>query len=153
MSNQDRRQFGRVPLKRSIALQFDRFESFVTEVSANISETGMFITTADAQPPGTIFEFLFTLGDDFTLIEGEAEVVWVHREGSEDDKPTGMGARFRRLDDDSRAIIRRLVERYAADGHDPFDLEEEAPVEEAPVEEVPVEEVPVEEVPVEEAPV
>ena len=123
----------RVPFEQSIAVRFDRFDRFVSEVSANISETGMFITTWQPKPSGSVFEFEFTLGDDFTLIEGEAKVVWVRRQGAGPDKPRGMGVQFRRLSEDSRALIRRLVAEHVAGGHTPFQLEAAAPVEEVPV--------------------
>ncbi len=116
----------RIPFARPIAVRFERFDSFVEEVSSNLSETGMFITTRSPAQPGQVFELQFTLGEDFALIEGAAEVVWVRERAVGPDQPAGMGVRFVRLDDSSRAVIRRLVSAYRAAGEEPFDVEQAA---------------------------
>ncbi|MFQ5350955.1 MAG: PilZ domain-containing protein, partial [Thermoanaerobaculia bacterium] len=99
----------RVPIERPIAIRFDRFDDFVDEVSVNLSTTGMFIRTRDPRQPGSVFNFQFQLGEDFSLIEGRAEVVWQRQHGEGADKPPGMGVKFLDLDVSSQQLIDRLT--------------------------------------------
>lgn len=99
----------RLDLRRKVSLKFKEFQGFVNEYSENVSTGGMFIRTPSPQPPGSVFDFEFTLGDGYTLIHGIGEVVWV-RDGDEGfDRPAGMGVRFLSLDPDSRKLIDRMV--------------------------------------------
>jgi uncharacterized protein (TIGR02266 family) len=98
----------RVPIERPIAIRFDRFDDFVEEMSVNLSSSGMFIRTRNPRPPGSVFDFQFQLGDDFSLIEGRAEVIW-RRRSEGPDKPPGMGVKFASLDVSSQRLIARLV--------------------------------------------
>lgn len=113
----------RVPLEQAIALRFLHLNDFVDELSANVSAGGMFLRTGNPHPVGSIFEFEFRLGDDFTLIEGKAQVVWVRRR-PDGDRPAGMGVRFVELDDESRRVVLRMVAEHAGRGGDPFELED-----------------------------
>ncbi len=99
----------RVPIERPIAIRFDRFDDFVEEVSVNLSTSGMFIQTRDPRPPGSVFNFQFQLGEDFSLIEGRAEVVWRRRQSEGPEKPPGMGVQFVNLDVASQRLIDRLI--------------------------------------------
>jgi uncharacterized protein (TIGR02266 family) len=99
----------RVPLERAIAIRFDRFDDFVDEVSVNLSATGMFIRTREPRPPGAVFNFQFQLGEDFSLIEGRAEVIWRRRLSEGPDRPPGMGVKFLNLDVPSQKLIDRLI--------------------------------------------
>lgn len=114
----------RVPLEIKVTLSFEKFSGFLTEFSANISMGGMFIKTASPQPEGTQFQLEFKLSDDFKLIQGSAEVVWVRGEDEGPGRPVGMGVRFLDLDEASRALIAKIVERHQAEGGQPFDLEQ-----------------------------
>jgi uncharacterized protein (TIGR02266 family) len=104
-------QTDRVPIERPIAIRFDRFDDFVDEVSLNLSTTGMFIQTRDPRPPGAVFKFQFQLGEDFSLIEGRAEVVWRRRHREGPDKLPGMGVKFLNLDVPSQQLINRLIKQ------------------------------------------
>lgn len=118
----------RIPLERKISLKFKEFRGFITEYSANISEGGMFITTDAPQPPGAVFDFEFRLADDdFQIIHGIGEVVWVRDEPAGADEPPGMGIRFLHLAEGSRDLIRRMVDEHEQSGGTPFDLESQAP--------------------------
>ena len=118
----------RIPLERKISLKFKEFRGFITEYSSNISLGGMFITTEAPQPPGSVFDFEFRLADDdFQLIHGIGEVVWVREEASGPDHPPGMGIRFLHLGEGSRDLVRRMVDEHERGGGTPFDLEGHAP--------------------------
>ena len=109
-------QTNRVKIEQAIAIRFDRFDNFVDEVSVNLSTNGMFIRTRDPRPPGSVFNFQFQLGEDFSLIEGRAEVVWRRRFSEGSDKPAGMGVKFVNLDVSSQQLIDRLiVQRHEAE--------------------------------------
>ena len=108
----------RVPFERTIILKFEQFSGFIKEYSANISMGGMFVRTTQLREPGSVFEFAFKLSDDYNLIQGVGEVVWVREEPE-----PGMGIRFLELDWESRKLIFRLVDQYIQDGGVPFDVE------------------------------
>lgn len=113
--NEGGQRYKRVDLQRKVSLKFKEFQGFITEYSENISAGGMFIRTKEPQQPGSIFDFEFTLGEDFTLIHGLGEVVWVRDEDEGFDRPAGMGVRFLSLDEKSRQLIDRMVaERLVA---------------------------------------
>ncbi len=102
-------RYPRADLRRKVSLKFKEFQGFVNEYSENVSAGGMFIRTTSPQPVGTVFDFEFTLGDDYTLIHGLGEVVWVRERDEGFDRPPGMGVRFLSLDPGSRKLIDRMV--------------------------------------------
>ncbi|MDX1631412.1 MAG: TIGR02266 family protein, partial [Thermoanaerobaculia bacterium] len=109
-------------------LKFKEFRGFITEYSANISPGGMFIITESPQEPGSVFDFEFRLADDdFQIIHGLGEVVWVREESGGPDRPRGMGIRFLHLDEGSRELIEKMVEEHVRSGGTPFDLDRAAP--------------------------
>lgn len=99
----------RVDLQRKVSLKFKEFQGFITEYSENLSIGGMFIRTVSPPPPGTVFDFEFTLGEDYRLIHGIGEVVWVRESDEGFDRPAGMGVRFLSLDPESQKLIERIV--------------------------------------------
>jgi molecular chaperone DnaK len=114
----------RVPLETRVQFKFDRFDGFISEYSANISPGGMFIRTRVPQPPGTVLDFEFRLGDGFELIRGRGEVVWNRLEDEGPARPGGMGLHFLDLAEGSRELIYRIVDQHVALGGTPFDLEQ-----------------------------
>ncbi len=101
----------RLRMERPISVRYENLEEFFDEVSVDLSESGMFLRSTDPRPPGAVFNFRFQLGEDLSLIEGRAEVVWTRRKPEGRDRPAGMGVRFLNLDVASRQLIRRLVEQ------------------------------------------
>ncbi len=92
-----------------IEIRFKLFDEFVEEVSENLSPSGMFIRAHRPLPPGSQFVFEFQLGEDFSLFQGTAEVVWTRRRSEGPDRPAGMGVRFVKLDLTSQKLVKRLV--------------------------------------------
>jgi molecular chaperone DnaK len=115
----------RVPLETRVQFKFDRFDGFISEYSANISPGGMFIRTRVPQPPGTVLDFEFRLGDGFELIRGRGEVVWNRLEDEGPARPGGMGIHFLELAEGSRELVYRIVDQHVALGGTPFDLEQQ----------------------------
>src|ERR1044072_76532 len=113
----------RVPLERKISLKVKEFRCFITEYSQNLSMGGMFIRTTSPKPVGTIFDFELSLTDDFKLVQGIGEVLWVRDVDDGPERPSGMGVRFLDLSSESRRLIQRIVEEQVAHGGPPFELE------------------------------
>jgi uncharacterized protein (TIGR02266 family) len=112
----------RVPLATKVQFKFDRFSGFISEYSANISPTGMFIVTGNPEPPGRVLDLEFRLGDGFEIIQGKGEVVWSRSVADGPNRPSGMGLRFVELSEGSKDLIYRIVDRYVQEGGTPFDL-------------------------------
>ncbi|MFH1261935.1 MAG: TIGR02266 family protein [Pseudomonadota bacterium] len=121
------RQASRAPIEIQVHLEFEKFSGFITEYSQNISEGGMFIQTKEPKPLGTVVSFEFKLANDFKLIQGLGEVVWVRTEDLSDDRPAGMGIKFADLDSQSRELIATMITNYVKRGGASFRLEEETP--------------------------
>lgn len=111
-----------MPLETRVLLKFDRFSGFISEFSSNVSQGGMFIRTRTAEPIGTVLDFGFRLGDDYELIHGRGEVVWVRTRDEAPERPAGMGIRFLELSAGSRELIRKMVDAYVQAGGTPFDV-------------------------------
>jgi uncharacterized protein (TIGR02266 family) len=112
----------RVPLATKVQFKFDRFSGFISEYSANISPTGMYIVSETPEPVGRILDLEFRLGDGFEIITGQGEVVWSRSVPEGPSRPPGMGIRFMELSPGSKDLIRRIVDQYVAQGGIPFDL-------------------------------
>src|SRR5207302_905476 len=70
----------------------------------------IFIFTKAAQPPGTRVRFTLELADGPALIHGEGEVTRVRPDKGDPSKPPGMELRFEPLDENSRAMIERMLQ-------------------------------------------
>jgi uncharacterized protein (TIGR02266 family) len=112
----------RVPLERKVILKFHHFGGFFIEYSANISLTGMFIKTDAPKAPGSVFIFEIWLGDEYKLVHGLGEVVWVRDDDEGLERPSGMGVRFLKIDAESRSVIERIVAEHLQRGGQVFDL-------------------------------
>jgi len=112
----------RVPLATKVQFKFDRFSGFLSEYSANISPTGMYIVASNPEPPGRVLDLEFRLGDGFEIIQGKGEVVWSRSLADGPNRPPGMGIRFVELSEGSKDLIYRIVDRYVQEGGTPFDL-------------------------------
>jgi len=112
----------RVPLATKVQFKFDRFSGFLSEYSANISPTGMYIVSSNPEPPGRVLDLEFRLGDGFEIIQGKGEVVWSRSVADGPNRPPGMGIRFVELSEGSKDLIYRIVDRYVQEGGTPFDL-------------------------------
>ena len=117
----------RVPLETRVQFKFDRFDGFISEYSANISPGGLFLRTRVPQPPGTVLDFEFRLGDGFELIRGRGEVVWNRLEDEGAARPAGMGLRFLSLGEGSKELIYRIVDQHVLQGGTPFDVTQRPP--------------------------
>ena len=88
-----------------VRCKFDSIIDFVETQSVNISRTGMFLTTPEVVPVGTMLELEVGLADGLSLLKGKAEVVRVSTS-----PPTGLGVRFVQLEAASQSLVDRIVD-------------------------------------------
>src|SRR6516162_7251386 len=86
-------------------------DEFIEHHSHDVSRGGIFIKTPSPFPPGTLLKFEIRIQDEQSVLAGVGRVVW-KREANEanDGAPGGMGVKFIKIDDKSKAIIQKLVE-------------------------------------------
>ena len=106
-------------------------DEFIENHSHDVSKGGIFVKTPTPFPPGTLLKFEIRLAGDKSVISGVGRVVWKREPtAAAQDKPAGMGVKFIKIDDASRAVIDRLVASKADAGSaytsDPAALEDEA---------------------------
>ena len=85
-------------------------DEFIENHSHDVSKGGIFIKTSTPFPQGTLLKFEIRLSGDQAVIAGVGRVVWkreANTSGSE--SPAGMGVKFIKIDENSRAVIDRLV--------------------------------------------
>jgi uncharacterized protein (TIGR02266 family) len=85
-------------------------DEFIENHSHDVSKGGIFIKTSTPFPQGTLLKFEIRLSGDQAVIAGVGRVVW-KREASTSgtESPAGMGVKFIKIDENSRAVIDRLV--------------------------------------------
>jgi len=118
----------RMPLETQVNIEFEKFSGFISEFSSNISVGGMFVKTNEPKPVGTVLSFEFKLADNFKLVQGFGEVIWVRNTDADPNKPAGMGIRFHEIDNTSKELITTMIDQYVKRGGKPFDLDSEGGV-------------------------
>lgn len=87
---------------------------FIEHHSYDVSRGGMFIKTPSPFPPGTLLKFEVKIADEQRVMQGVGRVVWKRDlDGNTPDDPAGMGIKFIKIDEASRAVIDKLVEGRA----------------------------------------
>ena len=114
----------------SFSLQFDSFRAFVDEYSSRLSERALFLVTDSPEAIGTAVEFSLGLSDEFRLLQGSGEVVWIVQESS-GETPSGMAIRILEVDEPTERLLARLVENQRKKGGKTFSVK--APPEAATV--------------------
>lgn len=104
----------RIPLAAHVRLQYASILDFHESQSVNISRSGMFVASDNPGPVGSLLDFEFCLEDGLVLLKGKGEVVRVTHAPL-----SGMGVRFRELDEESRKCIARIVEINEQEGRAP----------------------------------
>ncbi|HVY46030.1 MAG TPA: TIGR02266 family protein, partial [Minicystis sp.] len=86
-------------------------DEFIEHHSHDVSRGGIFIKTPSPFPPGTLLKFEIRIQDEQSVLAGVGRVVW-KREPAEagGETPAGMGVKFIKIDDKSKALISRLVD-------------------------------------------
>ena len=92
-------------------------DEFIDNHSHDVSKGGIFIKTPSPFPPGTLLKFEIRIAGDKAVIAGVGRVVWKREAAqSNSEQPAGMGVKFIKIDDPSRAVIDRLVDSKGGAG-------------------------------------
>ena len=87
-------------------------DEFIENHSHDVSRGGIFVKTPTPFPPGTLLKFEIRLAGDKSVISGVGRVVWKREpEHANSEAPAGMGVKFIKIDDKSKGVIQRLVEK------------------------------------------
>jgi uncharacterized protein (TIGR02266 family) len=85
-------------------------DEFIEHHSHDVSRGGMYIKTPSPFPPGTLLKFEVRIAEEKKVMQGVGRVVWKRdASGASPDAPAGMGVKFIKLDDESKAVIDRLI--------------------------------------------
>ncbi|HEX4446448.1 MAG TPA: TIGR02266 family protein [Polyangiaceae bacterium] len=106
-------------------------DEFIENHALDVSRGGIYIKTGSPFPPGTLLKFEIRLASDQALITGVGRVVWKRDSGQgTGDRPSGMGVKFIKVDDPSKAVIDKLVNTRTDAGR-AYESESETPSPEA----------------------
>ncbi|MBN2497818.1 MAG: TIGR02266 family protein [Deltaproteobacteria bacterium] len=141
--DQDRRQHTRVYVGLLVRVRYENVEQFVENFATNISAGGIFIQSRKLYPAGTLLKFEIQLKSGQSVLRGRGKVAWAREPSLPGAQPQlpGMGVRFTQLDEDSRRLIRRMIDKkktekqFTADESadlEDLDVEIEAPAPERP---------------------
>ena len=85
-------------------------DEFIENHSHDVSKGGVFIKTDKPFAIGTLLKFEIRLAADQPVIAGVGRVVWKRESPtSSSERPSGMGVKFIKIDDNSRATIDKLT--------------------------------------------
>jgi type IV pilus assembly protein PilZ len=99
-----------------LRVDYKRLNTFFADYAKNISKGGTFIRTSKPLDVGTEFVFVLSIPEQVNQLELRGEVIWtVMSDQATDDRPAGMGIRFRFEGDDERQSLERFVEGLMAD--------------------------------------
>ncbi|HEX7602314.1 MAG TPA: TIGR02266 family protein, partial [Polyangiaceae bacterium] len=92
-------------------------DEFIDNHSYDVSRGGVFIKTNTPFASGTLLKFEIRLAADQAVIAGVGRVVW-KREPAQaaPERPAGMGVKFIKVDDASRAVIEKVIQKEGAGG-------------------------------------
>jgi type IV pilus assembly protein PilZ len=96
----------------TLKVDYKRLNTFFADYTKNISKGGTFIKTNKPLAIGTEFVFVLSLPSQRDQLHLLGEVVWIVEEHeSTDEKPAGMGIRFKFNKDAEREHVQEFVER------------------------------------------
>lgn len=97
-------------LSMTVRYKSATLDEFIEHHSHDVSRGGMYIKTPQPFPPGTLLKFEVKIGSDQKLMQGVGRVVW-RRQSDEatESHPAGMGVKFIKLDEESKAMLGQLV--------------------------------------------
>jgi type IV pilus assembly protein PilZ len=94
-----------------LRVDYKRMNTFFADYAKNISKGGTFIRTSKPLDVGTEFVFVLSIPDQVDQLELRGEVIWtVDHDQATDERPAGMGIRFRFEGDEERQALERFVE-------------------------------------------
>jgi uncharacterized protein (TIGR02266 family) len=112
----DTRKDKRAPVSLKVRFKSATVDEFIEHYSKDVSRGGIYIKSSNPMAVGTLLKFQFQLKDESALIKGVGRVVWTRAEvDATSDAPAGMGIKFIKMDDESRAMVERIIDVNAPD--------------------------------------
>lgn len=113
----DTRKDKRAPVSLKVRFKSATVDEFIEHYSKDVSRGGIYIKSSQPLPVGTLLKFQFQLKDESALIRGVGRVVWTRaEEDAAEEQPAGMGIKFIKMDNESRAVVERIIESHAPEG-------------------------------------
>ncbi|MDB4971816.1 MAG: TolA protein [Myxococcaceae bacterium] len=110
----DTRKDKRAPVSLKVRFKSATVDEFIEHYSKDVSRGGIYIKSSQPMPVGTLLKFQFQLKDESALIRGVGRVVWTRiEEDALAEAPAGMGIKFIKMDNESRAMVERIVDSHA----------------------------------------
>ncbi|HKP61317.1 MAG TPA: PilZ domain-containing protein, partial [Polyangiales bacterium] len=104
----------RAPASLKVKYKSATVDDFVENFGTDVSRSGIFIKTKKPLETGALLKFEFQLQDGSAVLHGVGRVAWRRLEpNSRPDLPAGMGIKFFKLSDHSRAVVERIESRFA----------------------------------------
>lgn len=102
----------REPIELKLRYKSASVDEFAERESGDLSLGGIFIKSDEPLAIGTLLKFEVQLSDETSIISGVGRVVWNRPpEAAGEGAPTGMGIKFVKMDDASRALLEALIEK------------------------------------------
>jgi type IV pilus assembly protein PilZ len=99
-----------------LRVDYKRMNTFFADYAKNISKGGTFIRTAKPLDVGTEFVFVLSIPEQAEHLQLSGEVIWIVDETqASEERPAGMGIRFKFADDAERRELERFVEQLMAE--------------------------------------
>jgi uncharacterized protein (TIGR02266 family) len=118
----DTRKDRRAPVSLKVRFKSATVDEFIEHYCKDVSRGGIFIKSSQPMAIGTLLKFQFQLKDESSLIKGVGRVVWTRSpEDAVADQPAGMGIKFIKMDNESKAIVDRIVDSQGDDDGGAFD--------------------------------
>ncbi len=96
----------------TLRVDYKRLNTFFADYAKNISKGGTFIRTVRPLDVGTEFVFVLSLPTQKEQLQLKGSVMWVVREeNATEERPAGMGIKFKFETDAERALVDDFVER------------------------------------------
>jgi type IV pilus assembly protein PilZ len=117
-SDSPRSENNRESPRHAVQLRVDykRMNTFFADYAKNISKGGTFIRTGKPLDVGTEFVFVLSIPEQANQLELRGEVIWtVVGDQATDERPAGMGIRFRFEGEGERQALELFVETLMAE--------------------------------------
>jgi uncharacterized protein (TIGR02266 family) len=110
MSQHNRKDPRAKVLSMTVRYRSATLNEFIEHHSYDVSRGGLFIKTPSPFAPGTLLKFEVKIAEDQRVMQGVGRVVWKRDASTGPEEPAGMGIKFIKLDESSKAVIERLVQ-------------------------------------------
>ena len=100
----------------TLKVDYKRMNTFFADYAKNISKGGTFIRTNKPLDVGTEFVFVLSIPGQPDHLQLKGEVVWtVEEDIADEERPAGMGIRFRFAEESERRELEDFVQKLMAE--------------------------------------